>query len=58
MNEGIIQTPRKSVVKIVGVFLYLSQKTHFEVSNAQMGYVGHPDDLLTSIFGVYAFVYV
>ena len=32
-----------------------SKKNHFGVSNAPKGYVGHPDDLLTSIFGFYAF---
>ena len=58
MNDGIIQTPRKIVVEIVGVFLCLPQKNHFGVSNVQKGYVGHPDDLLTSIFGFYAFLYV
>ena len=33
-------------------------KNHFGVSNAQKGYVGHTDDLLTSIFGFCAFDYV
>ena len=30
-------------------------KTHLGVSSAPKGYVGHPDDLLTSLFGFYAF---
>ena len=42
----------------MGVLVFAPKKNHFGVSNAQKGYVGHPDDLLTSIFGFYAFFYV
>ena len=53
--ENPLETFRLNCMRVLVSAL---QNPHLGVSSAQKGYVGHPVDLLTSIFGFYAFVYV